>query len=271
MMKSQVMLVTPTLAAQFLATSRGNRNLRRSMVDKMKSDLVTGRFKCNGATIVFDVRGVMVDGHHRCTAIVESKVPIRMVIVTNIEEDASDSIDRNATVRTGSDILKLEGRTYSVAQIAAARILASIYDQNLSTKIISDLALTDFARSHPLLEEACHLAAPIARTLPHSIVSAWYYMARNCRGMEALADEALQVLITGVPAYKNDAMHAARERIIRMQPHERSNSKGRMLVMWTLLAAWSQFVNRIQITNCKIRTVPPEFPSYFDLSSIEIE
>lgn len=82
----EMMTVTPEMAREWLATSRGNRQLSRRLVDKLVADIKAGRWQSkNGATICFVDGAFLVDGHHRLTAIAEAGIPVCVLVILDVE------------------------------------------------------------------------------------------------------------------------------------------------------------------------------------------
>ena len=102
-----VMDVTPELARQMLATSSGNRPMRQWFVNLLASAQKRGEWRITNQGIGFDVHGHLRDGHHRLTAIVQSGVTIRTVVVFDMPESAFEVIDtgmtRSCADRMGED------------------------------------------------------------------------------------------------------------------------------------------------------------------------
>lgn len=87
--------ITPEVAQQYLASnSRQQRKLRRRKVAEYADDMRNGRWGLNGATIVIDEHGNLIDGQHRLSAVVESGTTQRFVVVRNVSEDSYETIDQ---------------------------------------------------------------------------------------------------------------------------------------------------------------------------------
>lgn len=88
--------VTPKMAKDLLASSRGNRRLRQQGVieyyEAMKADAFCYN---NGDTIRLDSDGNVLDGQHRLSALVMYGKPMWMLFVLNVHKDAMRTIDRN--------------------------------------------------------------------------------------------------------------------------------------------------------------------------------
>lgn len=98
--------VYPALAEKWLATSLGNRGVSRPRVLAFAESMNSGRWELNGNTIVFDVDGTLVDGHHRLHAVVQSGKTIPFLVVRGVSPSARVTID-TGRVRTLRDQVRM--------------------------------------------------------------------------------------------------------------------------------------------------------------------
>jgi hypothetical protein len=108
-MRTQVMTVTPDMAAKWLETNDANRRTRQKLVNRLADEIRHGRWMVTHQGISFDHTGKLTDGQHRLWAIVLAGIAVR-VMVTNYErgeynQDVADAID-GGSVRTPTDRLK---------------------------------------------------------------------------------------------------------------------------------------------------------------------
>lgn len=68
-----------------------------------------GKWKFNGDTIKVAATGDVLDGQHRLWAVVEAKKPIETIVVHGIDRDAFATIDTVRRMRSGGDVLALNG------------------------------------------------------------------------------------------------------------------------------------------------------------------
>lgn len=129
--------VTPEIAAQWLATSPGNRNIRRRKVEEFKADMLQGKWRYNGDRVRFTQDGKLYDAHHRLTACVESGVTITVDTFV-ISDDAKATVDKGTARTTGDNLTMDRGISpQKAASIAAAIRMMIAHDQT---------SLTDWAR-----------------------------------------------------------------------------------------------------------------------------
>lgn len=122
--------ITPGLARKWLGQNTHNRNLRERVVNGYAADMRAGNWAEDGQSIKFakgDVvllddplitGGALLDGQHRLSAVVESGVTVRMLVVSNLADTAQDTMDTGAK-RSLADVLKLHGEDHYTTLAAA--------------------------------------------------------------------------------------------------------------------------------------------------------
>jgi hypothetical protein len=108
---SEIYLITPTLAAEWLESGIGkiNRSLSSALIRRYAGEMLAGRWiGDNGQSITFDAEGVLRDGQHRLQAIIESGVTIRMRVTKGVSSDAFTTIDCGKS-RSIGDIFHIAG------------------------------------------------------------------------------------------------------------------------------------------------------------------
>lgn len=103
--------ITPARAAYLLTLNTGNRPLSVSRVRQMVRDMQAGNWLYNGKSILVSATNVLLDGQHRLTAVVESGVTIRSIVITGMPDDVMPTIDTNAQGRTTAQALVIAART----------------------------------------------------------------------------------------------------------------------------------------------------------------
>lgn len=115
-----VELITPDLARQYLGQNTHNRKIRQGKVLAYAEDMKAGRWEMNGASIAFGLDGALDDGQHRLLAVIESNVPVRMLVVRGLSAKAQDTIDTGVS-RKLADVLTLRGEKNASTLAAALR------------------------------------------------------------------------------------------------------------------------------------------------------
>jgi len=90
---TEIVRLTPAIAAEFLAATGSNRGVNKSHVQFLANEITSGRWVLNGAAIRFDSKGKMRDGQHRCHAVVISQRPVDTLVVRGLPETAFETMD----------------------------------------------------------------------------------------------------------------------------------------------------------------------------------
>jgi hypothetical protein len=118
--KITIETVTPDMAASLLGTMRGNRTLRKKVVERYAREMMTGKWLLNGESIKIAQSGRLVDGQHRLNAVIMAKKPVQMHIVRGIDEEGVITLDTGVG-RSFADWGVIGGRSYASAVGPVAR------------------------------------------------------------------------------------------------------------------------------------------------------
>jgi len=108
MVHTQTELITPQRAVDLLATSIGNRNIRRIMVNRFAEDMATGKWVLNGEPIIVSNTGRLLEGHHRLNACIQANTSFSSLVCYGIPDAAFGTINTGG-VRTPGDIFQIAG------------------------------------------------------------------------------------------------------------------------------------------------------------------
>jgi hypothetical protein len=124
-------IVTPELAQKLLDSAvpveapegqkQQNRKISPRVVITLSEEIRKGRWVFNGAPILLNEQGVMIDGQHRCTAIVETGIGVESLIVRNVSQAAQDVTDVGRK-RTFADKLRMQGYHNHIALANTVRL-----------------------------------------------------------------------------------------------------------------------------------------------------
>ena len=116
---AKIELITPEQAAALLLLNTNNRRLLRTKVLSYANKMRAGDWMFTGqAHVIIGDDNVLLNGQHTLSAVVESGVPIRTVVVRGVDPAAFSAIDIGLK-RSAADAFKL-------ADIARGRQLAGI-------------------------------------------------------------------------------------------------------------------------------------------------
>ena len=171
---------TPAMAEAWLGQNHGNRNLRPQKVKQYARDMLNGKWLTSGDAIRFDWNGRLIDGQHRCEAIIESGATVRLLVIKGLDPHAREVIDTGAK-RTGADALRFAGQEHNSALLAAVARIAIARDHGYlrnalasNPPTLTNSEVIDWVEGHP---EVAHAAALAQRTFKPVQVqpSVWAY------------------------------------------------------------------------------------------------
>lgn len=120
MIKSEVVMLTPNLAASLLETNSMNRPISKLTLDRYEKAIRRGEWRLNGEPIIIFSNGVLGDGQHRCWAVINTGIPIETVIMYGISSEVFGTINQ-PKVRNTSDLLSIKGEKNTSKLSSAAR------------------------------------------------------------------------------------------------------------------------------------------------------
>jgi hypothetical protein len=118
--ETSVVVVTPSMAAEWLERGGINRPTTQSYIDRYARDMKAGEWRLTGESIKLDRQGRVRDGQHRLFACIEAGVPFETCVTINVDEEAFDVMD-SGKLRTAGDMLSLHGFTSTSGLAAMAK------------------------------------------------------------------------------------------------------------------------------------------------------
>lgn len=163
-------MLTPEYARLMLDNNEFNRDVDKSVVDKMVREIEAGQWYANGSSmsITADTHRTS-DGQHRCHAVLITGIAIPVVLVVGVADNRAviGSIDQGK-VRTVADILKITERVSLPPNVSTVATLLSQLIENTGVRINDRPAQAAFARRYgetlaPWTQWAYNLATTSAR------------------------------------------------------------------------------------------------------------
>lgn len=224
-MKAELEFLTPALAKQLLEQNRINRKLRPRRVALYAADMKAGRWENNGETIIIAENGDLLNGQHRCVAVIQTGVTIPVFIVRGAPARVFKTMD-GGLPRSTSDVLHTAGYS-NTKLIAAIAGFAYFYASgarmdNQATKA----ELFDLVERHPYIVDAS-LVATSSRRFPKSSLGIVALMANEDRKYDFELAQFVSGIVYGENLSKGDPRHTLREwysnrsgiKGIKVRPH----------------------------------------------------
>lgn len=214
-MKHEIIKITPVVAKGWLNKNFNNRGINEKTVREYASDMINGRWKCNGEAIKFDNRGHLIDGQHRLNAITLSNTSQDMLVVRGLDPQVFDSIDIGR-MRSTANVMEVKNIPH-FNRVASALAVVVMYDKGVGSRVRDrikpnqSLELLDKYADLPDAMEEIGVARPIL--LGRSLFDGLYYIFRRID--KGMAKEYMQAIRDGVGIESFNAWRQLRERLIR--------------------------------------------------------
>jgi hypothetical protein len=219
---AEVVTLTPVLASLLLQRNINNRNIRRMNSEFIRNDIISDRWQFNGESIVISDTGILLDGQHRCDAVVQTGKSIRVSLVFGAEEEARFTIDIGSP-KSAANFLHMKGFT-DTNNMAAAIGLIVQYQKNgnvsygyvrpTKTEIIN--AVEELKG----LQGSIDIVSGAKVVGSRSCLAFCHYIFKKKAGVVA-ADEFIKKIVDGDGLRKGDPIYHCRERLIAMKGNTR--------------------------------------------------
>ena len=181
-------LITPEMAAEWLEhNNTGNRNIRKSDVDILRSIIQQGLWEPTHQGIAFYDDGTLADGQHRLTAIVQSEIGVWANVTTGLTRSSIHAID-GGIVRTKLDRLHFAGLASDTHRVSVCGLMVAQYkteeagrDRWATAKIPS----REFEDFYALFSDSIEFVLSFKRPdrcpapMTAAVASAWYTQDRD--------------------------------------------------------------------------------------------
>lgn len=168
------------MAQQWLHTvASAQRKLNSKAVAKIKMAILRGQWRQNGATIIFNINGELIDGQHRLKAIYESGVTVPSFVVTSVssDEEIFHTID-DGRARSVNDFIHCKNAN-NVAGVARLwwMVKNKQFPLYLESPPVSDIlkAAKDHLESIERMVVECNIAARLSTASSFFAFLMWYH------------------------------------------------------------------------------------------------
>lgn len=230
--------ITPQAAQSYLIHNSHNRTLAESVIRRYAADIAAGRWKRNGASIVFGRSGRLLDGQHRLQAIARGTVSVESLVVRNADDAVFDTIDSGKS-RSLTDIVGLMGVQNAKVASPAARLAYAYASGGSIAKPPPRIAVTEFVGLNEGIKYAVEAVSVPGLQFPKPALAAVLFLA-SPMSLHPQANAFIEGLATGVGLEKGDARIALRE----WEVLERRRGRGQIINTTAFTAAaraWNAF------------------------------
>lgn len=238
--------ITPALAEKLLGMNTANRPIRKREVAEWKRKMSVGEYRPTHQGIAIDSSGVLQDGQHRLTAIVELEAAQVAWVAVGLPPENFTVVDVGRN-RNYSDVFHLAGEVDTVALGSTIRLayLYLNYDGKSWSgsgmpKVTNAIVMETFNRDAARFREAVEVGADVKRAAygigKPSAAAAWYLIRRL--NTLAKTNEFFEGIITGAEVPAGDPRLILGRRLRNMDGRRSVNGEHLAL----LIKCWNMWV-----------------------------
>lgn len=238
---TQVMTITPAIAKAMLASMDKNRPLSPKRVKMYIAMMERGEWDLNGESIIFNTKGQLVDGQHRCHAVIGSGVSIQALVVRNVEPKAQASMNTGYK-RAAAHVLNMRGHSNATTAAATVRwILDYERPEGLTTarEFYSNKRIATELEARPNITASVSVTASwklVGIVPPSAIAFCHYIFSQKDRD---LADNFFARLSSGESLRRGNPILTVRQRLIRASLNRVGGPQFRIDQIELLIRAWN--------------------------------
>ena len=270
MATSIVETITPQKAQEYLAKSGGNRNISKPVVRSYANSMKEGKWLLNGEPIVFDVDGVLLNGHHRLNAVIEANVPIQTFVTRGVEHESFSTFDCGRN-RTLGQLIGMQGvKNYNVISSAVQVCYrlengANLGDNGFFARFgLPNSKLIDMYNNNKELYDEAGNYAQHCRTqasfFPQSVTAGSYaYLCKigySKDTIKAFFDDLCQL-----DTSKNQTINLLRKRLINEHTKQGARIR-REFVFALVIKTWNCYIQGITLKCLKYDPEKEEYPKF---------
>ncbi|RAR27038.1 hypothetical protein DP092_26135, partial [Pseudomonas sp. MDMC224] len=206
-------------AEEWLGKNQNNRNLRKAVVEAYARDMREGRWRYVADPIRFDSEGILIDGQHRLSAVIQRGTTQTFLVVRGLPPETKQVIDTGAN-RLARDYLQMKGLSNSGHLASAARIYLMLFGRVFNSgQKITNSEIIDWVEKNPGLIDYIQVASKINREVGISLPAsaAVLYRAYVLGYPQDALYEFGELLATGQLLVEGDPIFAIRRWFVRQK------------------------------------------------------
>lgn len=170
--KSEIISVTPEMAKEFLNYNEQNRRIRQGWINYLAYLILHDEWKVTHQGLAFSDLGRMLDGQHRCHAIVKANKPVPVMISYGWDESVFSAIDCGIK-RTDADLTHLPRRLVECAKLLINVMQFEGFDMPANKKLYGKCTPAQICEYSEIikeyfdvLEKKCSTCTTVFSTVP---------------------------------------------------------------------------------------------------------
>lgn len=185
-MKATQTTLTPALAKKLLDNNPSNRRLSESRARNLADAILRGEWKLNGESIIVGENGDLLDGQHRCRAVVLADISVPVILVEGVKNDAFTTIDIGEK-RSVGQIFEMQGFASGNNLSAAISVLEMYLGNRTTRRNLTFAQRAEVLRENPEIVQSVAVTNSM-RQIPSSVAAVAHFAAEKAYG-KAFADQ----------------------------------------------------------------------------------
>lgn len=203
-------------ALEYLTHSDGNRPYHHQYTSELAAKQSRGEWQTNGDSIRFDSNGILRDGQHRLKMVVQTGIPIEVVVIRAIEPEAFITMDTGKK-RSLADVLSIQGEANPQILAGALYWIRRYLIGNMFQGGISHEQHLAIFTQYPDIKDSTqfysNLDKPAGYPSQSSIATATHYLFSRVDPLKS--NELIERYVTGLGLTgTKDPIYRLREQII---------------------------------------------------------
>jgi len=240
------MMINPEWADAMMARNFDNRLLRKGKVAIIARAMVEARWAPTPESVKFDINGILRDGQHRLSAVIQSGATVPMTVVFGCDPAECDFYDQG-TPRSVADIAREHGHANAVvAQSLVALIMRiELEDNTVFDRVAQTERLEELFGGDPLFETAIKAGKRLRFLIPPTAAAMAYWTIAHKSSRNDRLETFWDALVSGADL-------PARSPVLRLREfiRDKRNLPGRtsresaVKIVAAVILAWNAVMTR---------------------------
>lgn len=252
-MHSEILIVTPDMAKQWIITNKSNRPVKSWAVNRYAKDMIAGNWSSNHQGIAFDMDGNLADGQHRLLAIIKSGISIKMLVTWGVERVGIDRLAPRSLIdeiKYSTESSWIENKYLKIAN-AMIEIISVGTTQRKAERTTKE-TIEFCEKNRDVIEATCSMFTKNEKYISAAIIQATIALCLNFENKDKIC-RFVEVLKTGLPRSESEFM-AVKAREFLIQGNAKGGATERKNASKTIMKAVYLFCRGESLS----RLVPPK-------------
>lgn len=240
--------ITPTKAAQWMKDASNVRPVRKHRVSAYEEKLRRGLMQLSNDAICVDTDGKLINGWHRCTAVVNTGINFEAVVIRDMPRDSTSYMDKGLKRQVSDALGDIEHRT-SVA--AAARLVLGweqdiVHNPQKMGELVPEEDIIDFAISNSEnLVKSARRGFALYKAVGGTVTSWTTFLFKTYQLDAKRAEQFYEAILTGANLTSGDPRLAVRNWFInQVTTTRRRNTIPNVNAIHIMAQGWNAWINK---------------------------